>query len=85
MQGIVVDVPFAPFFLSQMLERHFSASYSCLDELPSMDSDLYKSLSYIKVGLDVSWGKRGRGWASLFPAAFTITSRCVCDFLGCGR
>ena len=53
MQGIVVDVPFAPFFLSQMLERHFSAAYSCLDELPSMDSELYKSLCYIKASLTV--------------------------------
>ena len=47
MQAIVVDVPFAPFFLSQMLEHHHSALYSILDELPSMDPELYKSLSYI--------------------------------------
>ena len=48
-QGIVVDVPFAPFFLSQMLDHHYTTSYSCLDELPSMDPELYKSLNYVKV------------------------------------
>ena len=48
----MVDVPLAPFFLSQMLEHHFSASYSCLDELPSMDAEMHKSLSYIKVRRD---------------------------------
>ena len=42
-------MPLAPFFLSQMLEHHFSACYSCLDELPTMDADMHKSLSYIKV------------------------------------
>ena len=45
----MIDVPFAPFFLSQMLGHHYTASYSCLDELSSMDPDLYKSLSYVKV------------------------------------
>jgi hypothetical protein len=45
----VVDVPFAPFFLSQMLGHHYTTSYSCLDELSSMDPELYKSLSYVKV------------------------------------
>ena len=45
----MVDVPFAPFFLSQMLGHHYTASYSCLDELSSMDPELYKSLSYVKV------------------------------------
>ncbi len=47
-QGIVVDVPLAPFFLSQMLEHHLSVGYSSLDELPSMDKEMHKSLSYIK-------------------------------------
>ena len=45
----MVDVPFAPFFLSQMLGHHYTTSYSCLDELHSMDPELYKSLSYVKV------------------------------------
>ena len=45
----MVDVPFAPFFLSQMLGHHYTTSYSCLDELSSMDPELYKSLSYVKV------------------------------------
>ena len=65
MQGIVVDVPFAPFFPSQMLEHHHSALYSSLDELPSMDPELYKSLSYIKViiRIDVRVG---------FPKVFVL-------------
>ena len=61
----MVDVPFAPFFLSQMLEHHHSALYSILDELPSMDPELYKSLSYIKViiRIDVRVG---------FPKVFVL-------------
>ncbi|XP_076453206.1 ubiquitin-protein ligase E3B-like [Babylonia areolata] len=47
-EGIVVDVPFAPFFLTQMLGHQQSSTYSSLDELPSLDADLAKSLSYIK-------------------------------------
>jgi len=50
MQGIVVDVPFASFFLSQLLgHSQNSGIYSSMDELPSFDPDLYKSLTYIKV------------------------------------
>ena len=48
-QGIVVDVPFAPFFLSHVLGHQHSATYSSIDELPSLDPELYKSLTYIKV------------------------------------
>lgn len=48
-QGIVVETPFAPFFLTQILGHQQSATYSSLDELPSLDPDLAKSLSYIKV------------------------------------
>ena len=47
-EGIIVDVPFAPFFLTQILGHLQSATYSSLDELPSLDMDLAKSLSYIK-------------------------------------
>ncbi|XP_054155444.1 ubiquitin-protein ligase E3B-like [Oppia nitens] len=47
-EGIVVDVPFASFFLSQVLGQQQSALYSSIDELPSLDADLYKSLTYIK-------------------------------------
>ena len=50
-EGIVVEVPFATFFLSQMLGAQQSAVYSCIDELPSLDKDLYKSLAYVKVSL----------------------------------
>ncbi|KAK6968619.1 ubiquitin-protein ligase E3B [Biomphalaria glabrata] len=47
-EGIIVDVPFAPFFLTQILGHLQSATYSSLDELPSLDMELAKSLSYIK-------------------------------------
>lgn len=47
-EGIVVDVPFATFFLSRVLGQHHSALYSPIDELPSLDPELYKSLTYIK-------------------------------------
>ena len=47
-EGIVVDAPFAPFFLSQLLSRQHSALYSSIDELPSLDPDLYKNLNYVK-------------------------------------
>lgn len=47
-EGIVVETPFAPFFLTQILGHQQSATYSSLDELPSLDPDLAKSLSYIK-------------------------------------
>lgn len=49
MKGIVVDVPFASFFLSQVLGHHHSTFYSSIDELPSLDSEFYKNLTSIKV------------------------------------
>lgn len=45
----MVDVPFASFFLSQMLGHHHSIFYSSVDELPSLDSEFYKNLTSIKV------------------------------------
>lgn len=47
-EGIVVDVPFASFFLSQLLGHQHGALYSSIDELPSLDADLYRSLTCIK-------------------------------------
>ncbi|XP_060602901.1 ubiquitin-protein ligase E3B-like [Ruditapes philippinarum] len=47
-EGIIVEVPFAPFFLTQILGHSFSSTYSSLDELPSLDPDLAKNLTYIK-------------------------------------
>lgn len=47
-EGIVVDVPFALFFLSRVIGQPQNSLYSPLDELPSLDPDLYKSLTYIK-------------------------------------
>lgn len=57
-QGIVVDVPFASFFLSQLLGHHHSVFYSSVDELPSLDSEFYKNLTSIKVS-----GERQEGCA----------------------
>ena len=49
-EKILVDVPFAPFFLSQLLgHRHSSsASFSFFDDLPSFDEQLYRSLTCVK-------------------------------------
>jgi ubiquitin-protein ligase E3 B len=47
-EGIVLDIPFASFFLRQVLGHHHRTLYSPYDELPSMDSDLYRSLQSIK-------------------------------------
>ncbi|XP_055959426.1 ubiquitin-protein ligase E3B [Patella vulgata] len=47
-EGIIVDIPFASFFLTQMLGHQQSSTYSSLDELPSLDPELAKSLNYIK-------------------------------------
>ncbi|XP_032802934.2 ubiquitin-protein ligase E3B isoform X2 [Petromyzon marinus] len=47
-EGIVVDVPFAPFFLSQVRGVHTSMPYSSIDELPSLDAEFYKNLTSIK-------------------------------------
>uniref|UniRef100_A0A8C8LR11 HECT-type E3 ubiquitin transferase n=1 Tax=Oncorhynchus tshawytscha TaxID=74940 RepID=A0A8C8LR11_ONCTS len=47
-EGIVVDVPFASFFLSQVMGHHHSTFYSSIDELPSLDSEFYKNLTSIK-------------------------------------
>lgn len=47
---MVVEVPFAPFFLNHVLGRQHSGLYSSIDELPSLDQSLYKSLCFIKVG-----------------------------------
>lgn len=54
-QGIVVDVPFASFFLSQLLGHHHSVFYSSVDELPSLDSEFYKNLTSIKVRSQFTW------------------------------
>lgn len=54
-EGIVVDVPFATFFLSQVLGQQQSALYSWIDELPSLDAELYRNLTFVKhCGDDVS-------------------------------
>lgn len=47
-EGIVVDVPFASFFLSQLLGQTQQVLYSCIDELPSLDQELYRNLTFVK-------------------------------------
>ncbi|XP_046427763.1 ubiquitin-protein ligase E3B [Neodiprion pinetum] len=47
-EGIVVDVPFASFFVSQFSGQAGGALYSWLDELASLDRDLYRSLTLVK-------------------------------------
>lgn len=47
-EGIVVDVPFASFFLSRVLGHQYNNLYSPFDDLSSLDPELYKSLTYIK-------------------------------------
>ncbi|VVC29410.1 IQ motif, EF-hand binding site,HECT domain [Cinara cedri] len=47
-EGIVVDVPFASFFLSQLLGQTQELLYSSMDELPSLDNDLYRNLTSVK-------------------------------------
>ena len=46
---IIIDVPFASFFVSQILgENKAAAYYSYFDELSSLDAELYRNLTYIK-------------------------------------
>ncbi|KAL3320844.1 Ubiquitin-protein ligase E3B [Cichlidogyrus casuarinus] len=47
-EGILVDVPFATFFLTQLLGREKTGCYSFLDELATLDRELYKGLTQIK-------------------------------------
>ncbi|KAL0272582.1 UNVERIFIED_CONTAM: hypothetical protein PYX00_005501 [Menopon gallinae] len=49
-EGITVDVPFASFFLSQLLGQPQLMFYSSIDELPSLDPELYRSFTFIKHG-----------------------------------
>ncbi|CDW55283.1 ubiquitin protein ligase E3B [Trichuris trichiura] len=46
--GIVVDVFLARFVLNHIIGRSPSKYYSCIDELASLDADLYRQLSFIK-------------------------------------
>ncbi|XP_065830914.1 ubiquitin-protein ligase E3B-like [Oscarella lobularis] len=47
-EGILVDVPFADFFLVHLKGTTYSAAYSPFDELSSFDQDLYRNLNYVK-------------------------------------
>ena len=44
-----MDLPFAVFFLHNMIKQTHSVLYSSLDELHSLDPELSKSLHFIKV------------------------------------
>lgn len=77
-QGIVVDVPFASFFLSQVLGHHHSTFYSSIDELPSLDSEFYKNLTSIKVREKVHLDKFAKlsSIAHVFVVWFLTLSGC---------
>lgn len=48
-EGHVIDVEFAPFFLRQIIGcQQRSSNYSFLDDLASLDKELYKNLKSIK-------------------------------------
>lgn len=47
-EGIVVDVPFAQFFLSELTGHSNQRLYCSIDELPSLDAELYKNITFIK-------------------------------------
>lgn len=72
-QGIVVDVPFASFFLSQVLGHHHSTFYSSIDELPSLDSEFYKNLTSIKVSYKMHMNN-----IQLF-LTICVSMSCVCS------
>jgi ubiquitin-protein ligase E3 B len=72
-EGIIVDVPFAPFFVSQVLGKDQStAFYSYIDELPSFDQELYKNLTYVK---------HYDGDVSNLSLSFSFDQVCVCVYL----
>ncbi|KAK6913647.1 HECT domain [Dillenia turbinata] len=43
-EGILVDIPFATFFLSKLKQKH-----NYLNDLPSLDPELYRHLIFLKV------------------------------------
>uniref|UniRef100_H2Z542 HECT-type E3 ubiquitin transferase n=1 Tax=Ciona savignyi TaxID=51511 RepID=H2Z542_CIOSA len=47
-EGIVLDIPFANFFLRNLQGQQHTALYSPIDELPSLDPEFYKNLTWIK-------------------------------------
>ncbi|XP_026686282.1 ubiquitin-protein ligase E3B [Diaphorina citri] len=47
-KAVFLGVVVLSFFLSQVLGYTSQALYSCMDELPSLDTDLYRSLTYVK-------------------------------------
>lgn len=47
----VIDAEFAPFFLRQIVGYRSQNNYSFIDDLATLDQDLYKNLSFIKVAL----------------------------------
>ena len=60
-EGIVVDVPFALFFISQILGKdHAVAYYSYVDELPSLVAELYK-VSTLKSRINQQTGINEQG------------------------
>ena len=77
LKSLTVDVPLASFFLSQVLGQTHSALYSALDELPSLDPELYRSLTYIK---RYEGSMKDLIYVCIF--FFLTISVCVCVFSG---
>jgi len=71
-----VDVPFASFFLSQVMGHHHTTFYSSIDELPSLDSEFYKNLTSIKVG----WNYTGANGPSVIDPILTSIFHLICVF-----
>ena len=86
-QGIVVDVPFAIFFLRHLIKQPHNLLYSSLDELYSMDPELSKSLHFIKVSYCVNCLHMDlyvSGVLSMCGVCRYLWCRslCACDVLG---
>ena len=47
-EGQIVNAQFAPFFIHQ-IKGFRNQNYSFLDDLATLDKDLYRNLQYIKV------------------------------------
>ncbi|CAF0883062.1 unnamed protein product [Brachionus calyciflorus] len=47
-ESLVIDAEFAPFFLRQIAGYRSQFNYSFLDDLATLDQDLYKNLNFIK-------------------------------------
>ncbi|KAL0305261.1 UNVERIFIED_CONTAM: E3 ubiquitin-protein ligase UPL6 [Sesamum angustifolium] len=71
-EGILVDIPFATFFLSKLKQK-----YNYLNDLPSLDPELYRHLIFLKIRQQSSHFLRGfqqliqKDWIDMFKRART--------------